>query len=127
MQGWIIYVTYRKEQWIDWYISKVCGCSSLLKRRFKHGRVLCRERGKWSERQSTHKIKKSPKINQSGQKKGRIGSTSKASQKTYVLFLCQNQKRPPQSRLQLQILIQMVQITARNLDVLNGMILKMNN
>ena len=39
--------------------------------------------------------------------------------KTYVLFLGQNQKRPPQNRLQLQVLLQMVQITARNLDVSN--------
>ena len=34
-----------------------------------------------SERQSTHKIKKSPKIKQSGQKSGSIRSTSKASHK----------------------------------------------
>ena len=49
-----------------------------------------------SERQSTHKIKKSPKINQSGQKSGSIRSTSKASHKDIRSFLCQNQKRPPQ-------------------------------
>ena len=47
-----------------------------------------------SERQSTHKIKKSPKINQSGQKSGSIRSTSKASHKDIRSFFVTKPKTP---------------------------------
>ena len=50
--------------------------------------------------------------------------TQKHHTKRYVLFLCQNQKHPPQDQLQLKVLLQMVQITARNLDLPNWMIPK---
>ena len=70
-----------------------------------------------SERQSTHKIKKSPIINQRGQKVAASDQPQKRHTRTYVLFLFQNQKHPPQNRLRLQVLLQMVQVTARNLNV----------
>ena len=47
-----------------------------------------------SERQSTHKIKKSPKIKQSGQKNGSIRSTSKASHKDMRSFFVSKPKTP---------------------------------
>ena len=52
------------------------------------------EKEEVSERQSTHKIKRSPKINQSDQKRGSIRSTSKASHKDIRSFFGSKPKTP---------------------------------
>ena len=71
-----------------------------------------------SERQPT-KSRNQRRLTKAAKTVAPSDQPQKRHTKTYVLFLCQNQKRPPQNQLQLQVLLQMVHITARNLDVSN--------
>ena len=85
--------TVKNKELIDIF-QKKCGCPLLWKRRFKHGRILCREKGRCIRKTINQQNQEINEDNQSGRKSGSIRSTSKASHKDIRPFFVSKPKTP---------------------------------